>query len=75
MQTFAVPGSIFLSIMSGFLFPFPLALLLVCFCSAIGATLCYHLSMLVGRPLVNKYVPDKAKEWARKVRDETIILK
>jgi len=30
LQTFAIPGSIFLSILSGFLFPFPLALFLVC---------------------------------------------
>ena len=36
LQTFAIPGSIFLSIISGFLFPFPLALLAVCFCSATG---------------------------------------
>lgn len=30
LQTFAIPGSIFLSFVSGYLFPFPLALLLVC---------------------------------------------
>ncbi len=29
LQTFAIPGSISLSIVSGFLFPFPVALLLV----------------------------------------------
>lgn len=29
LQTFAIPGSISLSIVSGFLFPFPIALLLV----------------------------------------------
>ena len=29
LQTFAIPGSIFLSIVSGYLFPFPVALLLV----------------------------------------------
>ncbi|XP_025960212.1 transmembrane protein 41B isoform X2 [Dromaius novaehollandiae] len=30
LQTFAIPGSIFLSILSGFLYPFPLALFLTC---------------------------------------------
>ncbi|XP_071452460.1 transmembrane protein 41B-like [Hetaerina americana] len=64
LQTFAIPGSISLSILSGFLFPFPLALLLVCFCSATGATFCYLLSMLVGRPIVWKYFPQKIKQWA-----------
>lgn len=53
LQTFAIPGSIFLSIISGFLFPFPLALLAVCFCSATGASFCYLLSYLAGRRLVS----------------------
>ncbi|GAB1861023.1 Transmembrane protein 41-like protein [Camponotus japonicus] len=64
LQTFAIPGSIFLSILSGFLFRFPIALLLVCTCSAVGATLCYLLSSLLGRRLLYRYFPDKAKEWA-----------
>lgn len=63
LQTFAIPGSIFLSILSGFLFRFPIALLLVCTCSAVGATLCYLLSSLLGRRLLYRYFPDKAKEW------------
>ncbi|XP_012268235.2 transmembrane protein 41B [Athalia rosae] len=64
LQTFAIPGSIFLSILSGFLFPFPLALILVCSCSAIGATLCYLLSSILGTRLLYKYFPEKANEWA-----------
>lgn len=64
LQTFAIPGSIFLSILSGFLFSFPIALLLVCTCSAVGATLCYLLSSLLGRKLLYKYFPEKANEWA-----------
>lgn len=64
LQTFAIPGSISLSILSGFLFPFPVALLLVCFCSATGASLCYILSYFLGRRLIYKYVPEKAKKWS-----------
>ncbi|OAF66473.1 Transmembrane protein 41B [Intoshia linei] len=52
LQTFAIPGSIFLSIISGFLFPIPLALIVVCSCSAIGATLCYYISMTIGKRLI-----------------------
>lgn len=63
LQTFAIPGSIFLSILSGFLFRFPIALILVCTCSAIGATLCYLLSSLLGRRLLYQYFPEKANEW------------
>ncbi|XP_076652744.1 transmembrane protein stas [Halictus rubicundus] len=68
LQTFAIPGSIFLSILSGFLFPFPLALFLVCSCSAIGASLCYLLSSLLGRKLLFKYFPVKAREWTQTVK-------
>jgi len=67
LQTFAIPGSIFLSIISGFLFPFPLALFSVCFCSATGASFCYLLSYLVGRKLVRKYLPERAASWSEKV--------
>lgn len=69
LQTFAIPGSIFLSILSGFLFPFYLALSLVCTCSAIGASLCYLLSSLLGRKLLFKYFPDRANQWAQTVRE------
>ncbi|CAH0397572.1 unnamed protein product [Chilo suppressalis] len=67
LQTFAIPGSIFLSILSGFLFPFYLALLLVCCCSAIGASLCFFLSNLLGKRLVKIFFPEKAAQWSRAV--------
>lgn len=67
LQTFAIPGSLFLSILSGFLFNFPVALTLVCFCSALGATLCYMLSQLVGRRIVKHFFPKRANDWAAQV--------
>lgn len=48
---------------------------LVCFCSAIGATLCYLLSQLVGRRLVKHFFPERAAQWAQQVnkhRDELL---
>ncbi|XP_072322615.1 transmembrane protein 41B [Scyliorhinus torazame] len=67
LQTFAIPGSIFLSILSGFLYPFPLALFLVCLCSGVGASFCYMLFYLVGRPVVYKYLTDRATKWSQQV--------
>lgn len=67
LQTFAIPGSIFLSILSGYLYPFPLALFLVCLCSGLGATFCYMLSYLVGRPMVYKYLTERAQKWSQQV--------
>uniref|UniRef100_A0A8C5LJG1 Transmembrane protein 41B n=1 Tax=Jaculus jaculus TaxID=51337 RepID=A0A8C5LJG1_JACJA len=62
-----VACSIFLSILSGFLYPFPLALFLVCLCSGLGASFCYMLSYLVGRPVVYKYLTEKAIKWSQQV--------
>ncbi|KAG8001565.1 Transmembrane protein 41B [Nibea albiflora] len=67
LQTFAIPGSIFLSILSGYLYPFPLALFLVCLCSGLGASFCYMLSYLVGRPMVYKYLSERAQKWSQQV--------
>lgn len=64
LQSFAIPGSIFLSILSGYIFPFPLAIVTVCTCSAIGASVCYLLSALVGRPLVQRYWPERVRQWS-----------
>lgn len=39
----------------------------MCTCSAIGASLCYLLSQLVGRRLVKHYFPDRARKWSEQV--------
>uniref|UniRef100_A0A7I4Y0R0 Transmembrane protein 41B n=1 Tax=Haemonchus contortus TaxID=6289 RepID=A0A7I4Y0R0_HAECO len=63
LQSFAIPGSIFLTILSGYLFNFFIALLLVCTCSATGASICYLLSYLFGRELVLRKFPDRVRKW------------
>ncbi|XP_067941289.1 transmembrane protein 41 homolog [Watersipora subatra] len=67
LQTFAIPGSIFLSVLSGYLFPPYQALLLVCSCSALGASCCYGLFSVVGRGLVVRYFPDRVRSWSDQV--------
>lgn len=67
LQTFAIPGSIFLSILSGFLFSFPMNLFLICSCSAIGATNCYLLFSFLGRNIVIKHFPDRMVSWNEQV--------
>lgn len=76
LQTFAIPGSIFLSILSGFLYPFPLAISIVCICSALGATFCYFLSFIVARKLVLRYFKERIMAWqvkARKQKDNMLF--
>jgi len=67
LQTFAIPGSIFLSILSGALFRFPIALLLVCFCAAVGASCANILSSLLGRRLVERYAGSRLEDWRKLV--------
>ncbi|KAH7709011.1 SNARE associated Golgi protein [Aphelenchoides avenae] len=67
LQSFAIPGSIFLTILSGYLFPFPAALALVCLCSACGAAVCYYLSLMFGRKLVMQYFPERVASWQKEV--------
>ncbi|CAF4027992.1 unnamed protein product [Rotaria magnacalcarata] len=68
LQTFAIPGSIFLSILAGFLYPFPLALFLVCLCSSLGASFCYLLSQLFGRHILLKCFHDRITLWQMTVQ-------
>lgn len=75
LQTFAIPGSISLSVLSGFLFPFPFALVLVCFCSATGASLCYLLSSVLGKKLVEKYWQERAIKWSKTVSLTSFSIK
>jgi uncharacterized membrane protein YdjX (TVP38/TMEM64 family) len=67
LQAFIIPGSIFLSILSGFLYPFPVALLLVCTCSALGATFCFFLSFIAARKLVLKYLHTRLIKFQQKI--------
>jgi len=67
LQTFAIPGSIFLSVLSGFLFSFPLALFLVCFSSAVGASLCYVVTYFVGKVYIERFFPARITSLGKTV--------
>ncbi|OEL27763.1 putative membrane protein [Dichanthelium oligosanthes] len=59
MQTFMIPGTIFMSLLAGALFGQLGGLALVIFAATAGASSCYFLSKLVGKPLVFSLWPDK----------------
>ncbi|CAK5056650.1 unnamed protein product [Meloidogyne enterolobii] len=70
LQSFAIPGSIFLTILSGYLFSFPVALALVCLCSAAGATVCYFISYMFGKRLIVYYFPARLALWQIEVQKQ-----
>ncbi|XP_027123905.1 uncharacterized membrane protein At4g09580-like isoform X1 [Coffea arabica] len=61
MQTFMIPGTIFMSLLAGALFGVIRGLFLVVFNATAGASSCYFLSKLVGRPIVNWLWPEKLR--------------
>ncbi|KAK1273598.1 hypothetical protein QJS04_geneDACA012151 [Acorus gramineus] len=61
MQTFMIPGTIFMSLLAGALFGVVQGVALVVFAATAGASSCYFLSKLIGRPLVFSLWPDKLK--------------
>ncbi|KAK1302053.1 putative membrane protein [Acorus calamus] len=61
MQTFMIPGTIFMSLLAGALFGVIRGLLLVLFSATAGASSCYFISRLVGRPLLLWLWPEKLR--------------
>ncbi|KAH7331816.1 hypothetical protein KP509_20G051700 [Ceratopteris richardii] len=70
MQTFMIPGTIFLSLLAGALFGVFKGLLLVVFSATAGASSCYFLSKLIARPLVFWAWPDKIRYFRSKVSQQ-----
>ncbi|KAI4352864.1 hypothetical protein L6164_007075 [Bauhinia variegata] len=61
MQTFMIPGTIFMSLLAGALFGVTRGIILVVFNATAGASSCFFLSKLIGRPLVTWMWPEKLR--------------
>ncbi|XP_058086025.1 uncharacterized membrane protein At4g09580-like [Magnolia sinica] len=59
MQTFMIPGTVFMSLLAGALFGVLKGVALVVFAATAGASSCYFLSKQIGKPLVFSLWPDK----------------
>ncbi|XP_064466247.1 transmembrane protein 41A-A-like [Ornithodoros turicata] len=68
-QTFAIPGSVFLNVLSGALFGIWRGFFLTCTLSALGASLCYMLSKICGRHHLEYYFPDRIQFLQKKVQE------
>ncbi|XP_073390020.1 uncharacterized membrane protein At4g09580 isoform X2 [Physcomitrium patens] len=67
MQTFMIPGTIVMSLLAGSLFGIAEGAALVIFTATAGASSCYFLSKLIGRPLAMWLWPDKLRFFTREV--------
>jgi len=68
MQTFAIPGTLSLSILAGAIYVSYRGLLLVTVVSTAGSTVCYGLSSSVGRGLARAFWPEKVEAFGREVQ-------
>ncbi|XWS49540.1 hypothetical protein CRYUN_Cryun12cG0011700 [Craigia yunnanensis] len=75
MQTFMIPGTVFMSLLAGALFGVFKGVALVVFTATAGASSCYFLSKLIGRPLVFCLWPDKLSFFQAQVaqRRESLL--
>ncbi|WOG90084.1 hypothetical protein DCAR_0209325 [Daucus carota subsp. sativus] len=75
MQTFMIPGTIFLSLLAGSLFGVSRGVALVVFNATAGASSCYFLSKLIGRPLLFSLWPEKLSFFQEQVakRHESLL--
>lgn len=67
MQTFMIPGTIFMSLLAGALFGVLRGILLVVFNATAGASSCFFLSKLIGKPLVSWLWPEKLRFFQAEV--------
>ncbi|BAF15631.2 Os04g0592600, partial [Oryza sativa Japonica Group] len=67
MQTFMIPGTIFMSLLAGSLFGQLRGVALVVFAASAGASSCFFLSKLIGKPLVFSLWPDKLMFFQKQV--------
>lgn len=73
MQTFMIPGTIFMSLLAGALFGVVRGLFLVVFNATAGASSCFFLSKLIGRPIVNWLWPDKLRFFQAEVFNVNLL--
>ncbi|OXA43393.1 transmembrane protein 41A [Folsomia candida] len=77
-QTFAIPGSVFLNLMSGALFGVLKGFPLCCFLSACGASSCFLVSKYFGKEILVRYAPHRVayfQKMVEKRREERALFK
>jgi transmembrane protein 41 len=67
LQTFSIPGSLFLSFIGGALFGFELGVILADIAGTVGAMCAYGMAYIVGRRLLERFFPSKLETFAARV--------
>lgn len=73
MQTFMIPGTVFMSLLAGALFGVFKGVALVVFAATAGASSCFFFSKLIGRPLLFSLWPDKLEFFQAQVNITLLV--
>lgn len=73
MQTFMIPGTVFMSLLAGSLFGVFKGVALVVFAATAGASSCFFFSKLIGRPLLFSLWPDKLEFFQAQVNITLLV--
>jgi uncharacterized membrane protein YdjX (TVP38/TMEM64 family) len=73
LQSFAIPGSVLLSVLAGALFGLAKGIVLVCLASTFGSTICYFLSKTFAQSLVARY-PQRLEQVKRLLKESNGML-
>ena len=74
LKMFAIPAVWSLNILSGAIFPMPLAQLLNTLGEAVGSSLCYLLSRAIARPVLEYLAPDKLAKLRLRLAEEADFM-
>lgn len=69
LQSLCIPGSIVLSILAGYLFPWPLALFIICTCSTLGASTFYIIVHSLFRKQVVKFLHSRIESFYGRIQE------
>jgi len=67
LQSFMIPGALFLNILAGSLYSYPLALSFVVATSTLGSSACYFLSSFLLRDIMHGLLPDRCAALSKEV--------
>lgn len=76
LQSFAIPGPVFLSLLAGPLFGFRTAMVLVSLSATTGACVCYYVSDAAARPVLERVFPNWLSSLRQKIaaRRESLLF-
>jgi len=70
LKSFAIPATFAMCVLAGAIFPLPLSQLLTSFGETFGSSMCYALSSVMAKPMLERWAADKLADFRAKALEE-----